>query len=120
MPRTKLTEKTITRLPAPTPTGKPIAYWDHDLKGFGVLCSGKKNTRSYIAQRDLPGGKPRRVTIARCNEITLAEAKDKARELLVDMRRGLDPKRKGTGTLGQTLTAYFATNKDIRPQTRAI
>src|SRR5262245_57939311 len=120
MPRIKLTEKTITRLPAPTPTGKPVLYWADDLRGFGVLCSGVSNTRSYIAQRDLPGGRPRRVTIARCNEMSLADARDMARGLLVDMRRGLDPKRKGTGTLGQTLAAYLAANKDLKPQTAAI
>jgi integrase len=120
MPRTKLTQKTITGLRAPTPSGKQILYWCSELRGFGVLCSGKTNTRAYIAQRDLPGGRTRRVTIAACNEITLAEAKDRAREILVDMRRGLDPKRKGTGTLQQTLTAYLQANKELKPQTAAI
>jgi hypothetical protein len=45
--------------------------------------------------------------------MALAAAKEAARGLLVDMRRGLDPKRKGTGTLGQTLNAYLQSNKDI-------
>jgi integrase len=120
MPRCKLTQKTITRLPAPTPTGKPVLHWDADLRGFGVLCSGKTNSRSFIAQRDLPGRKSRRVTIAACNEVTLAKARDRARGLLVDMRRGIDPKRKGTGTLQQTLTAYLLANKELKPQTAAI
>ena len=62
MPRTKLTEKTITKLRAPTASGKPVLYWADDLRGFGVLCSGKTNTRTYVAQRDLPGGRTRRVT----------------------------------------------------------
>jgi len=120
MPRTKLTQKTITRLRAPTGIGKPVLYFDADLRGFGVLCSGKTKTRTYIAQRDLPGGRTRRVTIAACNEMILAEAKDRAREILVDMRRGIDPKRKGTGTLEQTLTAYLQANKELKPQTAAI
>jgi Arm DNA-binding domain len=120
MPRCKLTQKTITSLRAPTPTGKPVFHWDAELKGFGVRCSGKTNTRTYICQRDLPGGRTRRVTIAACNEMSLAEAKEAARGPLVDMRRGIDPKRKGTGTLEQTLTAYLQANKELKPQTAAI
>lgn len=120
MPRYKLTQKTITKLAAPTASGKPALYWCDELKGFGVLCSGTTNGRTYICQRDLPGGRTRRVTIAACNEMPLAEAREAARGLLVDMRRGLDPKRKGTGTLQQTLTAYLQANKDIKPQTSAI
>jgi integrase len=85
-----------------------------------VLCSGKTNTRSYVVQRDLPGGRTRRCTIAACNEMSLAEAKEAARGLLVDMRRGLDPKAKATGTLQQTLDAYLLANKDIKPCTRAM
>jgi integrase len=50
----------------------------------------------------------------------LAEAREAARGLLVDMRRGLDPKRKTTGTLRQTLDAYLLANKDIKPRSRAI
>jgi integrase len=120
MPRYKLTQKTITKLPAPTAIGKPVCYWDDELRGFGVLCSGRTTSRTYICQRDLPGGRTRRVTIAACNEMPLAEAREAARGLLVDMRRGLDPKRKGTGTLEQTLAACLQANKDIKPQTRAI
>ena len=119
MPRCKLTQKTITKLRAPTATGKPALYWDADLRGFGVLCSGRSNSRTYIAQRDLPGGRTRRVTIAACNEMSLAEAREVARGILVDMRRGIDPKRKVAGTLEQMLNAYLQANKDIKPPTRA-
>jgi hypothetical protein len=120
MPRYKLTQKTITQLRAPTASGKPVLYWDADLRGFGVLCSGRSNSRTYICQRDLPGGRTRRVTLAACNEMPLVAAKEAARGLLVDMRRGLDPKRKATGTLQQTLAAYLQSNKDIKPHTRAL
>jgi len=84
-------------------------HWDTDLRGFGVLCSGKTNAKTYIVQRDLPGGNSRRVTIAKANEMTLADAKDKARALLLAMRQGKDPKAKPkTGTLQETLEAYLA------------
>jgi integrase len=110
MPRTKLTEKAVARLRAPTASGKQVLYWDEGpraVRGFGVLCSGKTDTRSYIAQRDLPGGKTRRVTIAGVNELSLEQARSRAAELLVEMRRGNDPKtRRKSLTLGEALAAY--------------
>jgi integrase len=116
MPRTKLTEKTIARLQAPTASGKPVLYWDEGpraIRGFGVLCSGKTDTRSYIAQRDLPDGKTRRVTIAGVNEMTLEQARARAAELLVEMRRGNDPKtRQKSLTLGEALAAYREARKN--------
>lgn len=112
MPRTKLTQHAIAKLQAPTATGRQIPYWDTDLTGFGVLCSGKTNAKSFIVQRDLPGGKSRRVTIANVSELKFADAKHRARELLLDMRGGKDPKAKPrTGTLQETLHAYLASER---------
>jgi hypothetical protein len=36
----RLTEKAVRGLPAPDPSGKQVLYWDKELKGLGVLCSG--------------------------------------------------------------------------------
>ena len=112
MPRTKLTQHAIAKLQAPTATGKQMPYWDTDLTGFGVLCSGKTSAKSFIVQRDLPGGKSRRVTIANVSELKFADAKDRARKLLLDMRGGKDPKAKPrTGTLQETLDLYLASER---------
>ena len=112
MPRTKLTQHAIAKLQAPTATGRQIPYWDTDLTGFGVLCSGKTSAKSFIVQRDLPGGKSRRVTIANVNELKFADAKDRARKLLLDMRGGKDPKAKPrTGTLQETLDLYLGSER---------
>ena len=95
MLRIRPTEKTVAKLAAPTAQGRPVIYWDagpRAVRGFGVLCSGKTDTRSYVAQRDLPGGRTRRVTIAGVNELSLDEARARAADLLVDIRRGNDPK----------------------------
>jgi integrase len=118
MPRTKLTEKTIAKLQAPTTSGKQEIHWDAELRGFGVLCSGVSNSKAFICQRDLPGGKTRRVTIAATNEMSLSEAKDNARETLVDMRRGIDPKRKAAGTLLETLDLYLKSRKELSIRSR--
>ena len=75
MPRIKLTQRSVARLPAPTLSGKQMVYWDADLRGFGVLVSGRTTVKSFIAERDLQGGRTRRVTIAHVNELPLAEAK---------------------------------------------
>jgi hypothetical protein len=72
MPRLKLTEKAIMKLQAPDPSGKQCLHWDTELKGFGVLCSGLSNARTFIVQRTLADGRSRRVTIGAVNELALA------------------------------------------------
>jgi integrase len=121
MPHAKLTEKAISKLRAPTATGVQELWFDTELRGFAVRCSGTTSAKSYIVQRDLPGGTTRRFTIASVAEMKLTEAREQARELLVNMRRGVDPKRRGSGqrTLHQTLEAYLQANKELRPRSRA-
>jgi integrase len=121
MPRTKLTEKTVARLRAPDPSGKQRVFWDADLRGFGVLCSGVSTAKTYVAQKDLPNGKTRRVTVASVAELALADARARAAELLVDMRRGVDPKtaRKASPTLRAALDAYLSARADLRPRSAA-
>jgi Arm DNA-binding domain len=99
MSRIKLTMHAIAKLAAPTASGKPVVHWDTDLKGFAVICSGISNSKAYIVQRDLSGGRSRRVTIAKTNEMTLTNAKVRAAKILVEMRDGKDPKAKHAGTL---------------------
>jgi len=83
----KLTKATVTKLKAPDPSGKPKLHFDDGLRGFGVLCSGRTPTKTYIVQRDLPGGKTRRVTIAPINILALDKARQKAAETLLATRR---------------------------------
>jgi hypothetical protein len=120
MPRMKLTERSIARLAAPTPNGKQIAYWDADLRGFGVLVSGCTTVKSFIVQRDLAGGKTRRVTIASVAELSLSDAREKARPLLVSMRGGLDPKAKpNVATLQETANLYLQSAR-LSPRSKEI
>jgi hypothetical protein len=60
MPRLNLTQRAIAKLPAPHPDGVQTIYWDEELRGFGVQCSGKTNQKLFIAQRDV-GGRTRRI-----------------------------------------------------------
>src|SRR5262245_40579064 len=122
MPRRKLTEKEVAKLRAPTVSGRPEITWDETLAGFGVRCSGKTNTRSYIRHRDPRGGRTRRVTISSVAGTTVEQAREQAGEMLRSMRQGVDPKRKGGGqrTLHQTLEAYLAMHKELKPRSRDI
>jgi hypothetical protein len=92
----------------------PRPWWG--LRGLAVLCSGVSNAKTFIAQRDLPNGLTRRVTVGAVNELALDKARLRAADILDDLRRGLDPKRKsGEETLRATLDAYLAARKDLRP-----
>jgi integrase len=116
MPRLNLTKRAVAKLVAPHPDGKQTVYWDDELRGFGVQCSGKTNQKHFIAQRDLPGEKPRRVTIGAVNTLTLNVARDRAANVLDDLRRGIDPKRKApTFTLQAALDDYIAARPNLRP-----
>lgn len=109
MPKLDLTERAIARMPAPDPTGKQVLYWDSDLKGFALLCSGTTTAKTFVVQRDLPNGKTRRLTVAAVNEVELDKARELAADMLLDLRRGVDPKRKDMdATLKDTLENYLA------------
>src|SRR5690606_38538107 len=72
------------------PQGKAQAFlWDSDTQGLGVRATpaGKP---SFIFQRQHDGG-TRRVTIGHCEAWTVAQARDKARELQREIDGGRDP-----------------------------
>ncbi len=120
MPRIKLTKRAVDRLQAPDPSGKQELHWDTELKGFAVLCSGVTNAKTYIAQRDLPDGRTRRVTVAAVKELDLEEARGAAAGVLLDLRRGIDPKARprGAATLDETLEGYLAARKNLSEKSR--
>jgi integrase len=113
----RLTEKSVAALKAPTASGKQELSWDTDLKGFGVLCSGVTRTKTFVAQAALASGLRRRVTIGRCDRLKVAEARDKAKEVLAKMDLGEDPKAKANRlSLRQALDAYIKARTSLKPQ----
>jgi integrase len=116
MPRLNLTEKAIVKMQAPDPSGKQTLHWDTDIKGLAVICSGVSNSKTFICQRDLPSGKTRRLTVGAVNALTLEQARQRAADLLDDLRRGIDPKTKVVdATLQATLDSYIAARPALRP-----
>lgn len=120
MPKLKMTKTALDKLRAPHPSGKQTLFWDAEMRGFGVLCSGTTNSRTYVAQRDLPDGRTRRVTIAAVGELELDTARERAAELLVEMRAGRDPKERKAApvTLRAALDGYLERRKTLRESTR--
>jgi integrase len=112
----KLTVHSVEKLKAPDPSGRQQLYWDTDLTGFGVLCSGATNAKSYIVQADLPGGITRRLTVGKTNVVSLKAAREAAKAKLADMMRGVDPKAKTHKTLAAALDAYLEGNPQLRPK----
>jgi integrase len=125
LPRTKLTEKIIERLkgrPADSKSKEPIVYWDLALPGFGVMVSTKTGLKSFVVQRDMPSGRPVRRTIGLYNtEIkTLDEAREKAGELIHQLRQGIDPRTTARGgvTLKQAADAYLAASPNLAERSK--
>jgi Arm DNA-binding domain len=118
LPTIRLNEKSIAKLRAPDPSRRQQLYWDKELRGFGVLVSGVSNAKSYVVQHLLPGGRTRRVTIARTNVLKLDQATTRAKELLAAFYRGIDPKagRRGEATLRSALTEHLEARSDLRPR----
>jgi integrase len=117
MPKIKLTQKTVDKQKAPTASGAPVIYWDVNLRGFGLLVSGKTATKTFIAQRDLAGGRTRRVSIASVHECSLADARERAAQVILVMRTGIDPKqaRRERENLRSILEAYISARPALRP-----
>jgi integrase len=90
-------------------------FFDRSTPGFGVRVSGSTNQKAYVAQRDLPNGRSRRVTIGNVGELTCEEARQAAREKIRDMRLGIDPKAARLGRGATTLEAILAVYIDRHP-----
>jgi hypothetical protein len=101
----KLTKRSVERLAAPDASGRQQLYWDTEMRGFGLLVSGKSNARTYVVQRKLPGGNTRRVTVGAANVLDLDEARQQARLLLAEFYSGVAPKakRRAEARRGRTL-----------------
>lgn len=87
MPTVHLTAQTVKGLSA-GPTGR-TDYFDTDVRGFGlrVTASGIK---SWIYLYRL-GGRARRYTIGRYPDLSLADARDLAKDARTNVARGIDP-----------------------------
>jgi hypothetical protein len=77
MPIVRLNKKSIEQLKVPDPSGKQMFYRDHAIFGFGVLVSGKKNSKKFVVY----DGK-HRISLGPTNVLSLDEARDQALNVL--------------------------------------
>ena len=92
MPTARLTKRSVEAVDLP-PVGKRAYLWDDQLKGFGVMVTAA-GARSYLVQYVIGGraGKTRRYTIGRHGSPWTCEmARDRAADLLADIRKAIDP-----------------------------
>src|SRR5215204_637275 len=82
-------------------------------------CAVSASAKTYVAQRDLPNGRTRRVTIAPTNVIRLDKARRRAQATLAELYRGVDPRApaRGNTSLRHVLSEYLA-SRPLRESTK--
>ena len=83
----KLTKRVVDGL---KPSECRQVVYDDTLRGFGVVVQ-PSGVRSYFVRYYLPGGRERRLTLARHGELTTEEARRQAADTLGQVRKGIDP-----------------------------
>jgi integrase len=119
MARMKLTQRAVDGLRTPDPSGEQRLYWDTEMRGFGVLCSGTSDVKTYVVKGSVEGRGVRR-TLGRANVLSLAEARLRAKEMMVSFYGGNDPKvkRAGNATLRLALEQYLAARQNLTRRSR--
>jgi integrase len=84
-----LTDRRIAALPTPTLEQRQCDYWDPTMRGFGMRVSygGKK---AFVVRYRV-NGRLRRLTLGPYPDLSLAEARRKARMVMGDVAHGDDP-----------------------------
>lgn len=91
MPRRMLTERAVKAL-QPAPQGRRYEIMDAAVPGFGVRVTDR-GRRSYFLLTRYPGSSnPTRRSLGEVGAIELALARQKAREWLTTIQKGVDPK----------------------------
>ena len=101
--RAKLTQSLVERQ-AFTTDGKTRWIFDTELRGFSLAIG--KTCLTYYASAEI-GGRLMRRKIGHADVLTAPQARNLAKEMVVDLRRGIDPKRPTTETLAAALETYL-------------
>lgn len=115
-----LTKSYIEKLSAPCPFEQKFD-WDNSIKGFGVrLTSGSK---TFILDRKF-NGRTVRMSIGRFPDWSVHDARDRARELIVMMDKGIDPrqeikKKVEEGVTLAILFEQFIAERPLKERTQA-
>ncbi len=120
--------------PEPDSKLRDVIYWDDHRDsppGFGIRVGrprrGGRVVRTFVVQPNMPGGKTKRVSLGRwLDDLSLDEARTRAREVREDLKEGRDPAaaeraRKADGvTLRAAFERHIARMETNRRQPRSI
>src|SRR5262245_51216749 len=90
------TDRTLRALP-PAAAGERYELWDRSLRGFGVRVNdrrgpnGKAGQITFVLYIRWPNSSPSRRTLGRYGEMTLEEARAKAKLWRQQAEQGIDP-----------------------------
>ena len=110
----KLTKRIVERTTYSGNGRSRCVFWDSDVRGFGLrITSG--GVKSYVLSYRSLGRTKRLLVLARANVLTVQEARQNAREALVGLAKGIDPKSEkarlrleaATGTVAKMVEAYI-------------
>ena len=92
-------------------------YWDDRLRGFGVRVT-KRGEKCYVV-RYTANGRRRRVTLGRYPALKLADARDRAKDILYAVHRGEDPQgekeaAKEALTFGELAAEYIERHAKLK------
>jgi len=116
--------------PDPASKAKDVIYWDESQEsppGFGIRVGrprdGGRITRTFVVQRDMPGGKTKRLSLGRwLDDVSLERAREMAVEARKAMKDGRDPQAKPAGgtKLRDAFERHVRAMKANRRQPRSI
>lgn len=86
--KSKFTQAVIDAFPL-SADGKQITVYDLGLPGFALRIGATSKT--FIVYKRVANGAPKRITLGKYGQITLAQAKTLAQQKLADLTSGIDP-----------------------------
>ena len=94
--------------------------WDNSIKGFGVRIT--VNAKAFIVDRKFQG-RSVRISIGRFPTWTVQQARERARELIVMMDKGIDPREEEKKKAEQGITLAeaferFITERQLKERTK--
>jgi len=118
MPHVKLTKALIDKFPIPE--AGQVFYRDQEMKGFGVRVTAG-GVKSFFIEREI-NRQNRRKTLGRVGVLTVDQARQLAREFMVEIARGNDPiqaqklNKIKLISLQEVLNSYLESRR-LKPQT---
>lgn len=115
-----ITKTYVERTAIPRPDGKPAFHFDDEIKGFGLRVT--PGAKTFIVDRKL-NGKTIRVSIGRYPDWAVQAAKDRAKELIVELDKGNDIRRQERQRVDAAVTLQtafdrFLDERQLKPRTR--